>query len=415
MNSNKSLTAVNNAKVYYGENRIGNIRIKIYDTLGDYNTADCDFALYVLFNGDYIKYTLDFSEENEFSLPITNDITEFIGDHEMYIEITSGGRVIGKTNPVALRVHPFTGLCEEITPREVYIARIEELEDIIAYNDNVFEDIKNAIASATVEISESTPKSEYGNLIRAIPQVVLSDVIDVFEGDFSGTYDIPRGVTKIGDYMFYNSNISGFTIPDTVTNLGLYCFGFCSNLTEITIPDNVTTISSNVFEYCSSLSSVNIGNGLTVIPYRSFYYCNNLRSITIPGNIVSIDDQAFCGTGLTTVNICHGVQRLGNYIFAGIGSLAAISIPNTITNTGSNPFNVCSNLINVTIENGFNANNLNLSASNRYSAGTIVSWLNALADRTGQSTYNLIIGSANINKLTSEQIAIASDKNWNLS
>ena len=415
LNSNKHLSAVNNAKVYYGENRIGNIRIKINDTIGEINTANCDFTLYVLFGGDYIRYPLDFTEENEFSLPITNDITEFIGDHEMYIEITSGGRVIGKTNPVALRVHPFTGLCEEITPREVYIARIEELEDIIAYNDNVFEDIKNAIASATVEISESTPKSEYGNLIRTIPQVVLSDVIDVFEGDLSGTYEIPRGTTKLRDYLFYRSDTNGFIIPNTVTELGVSCFSYCTNIAEITIPDSVISMNSNVFEGCTNLSSVNIGTGLTEIPFHAFYDCFNLFDITIPGNIVSIGNQAFCGTRLSNVNLCHGVKRLGFFSFAAIGSLTSLSIPNTLTNTGETPFNACSNLTNVTIENGFNANNLNLSASTRYTVNTIVSWLNALADRTGQITYNLIIGSSNINKLTAEQIAIATEKNWNLS
>lgn len=415
MNSNKSLTAVNKAKVYYGENRIGNIKIKINDVIGDLNTSECDFTLYVLIGGDYIKYVLDFSEENEFSLPITNDITEFTGDHEMYIEITAGGRVIGKTNPVTLKVHPFEGLHEEIIPREVYIARIGELEDIIEYDDSVFEDIKNAIASAPVEISDITPRTDYGNLVRSIPRLVLSNIIDIFEGGFCGTYDIPLGVTKICDYMFYHSNIQGFTIPDTVTELGTNCFGYCSNITAITIPDSVTTMDYEVFEFCTQLSSVNIGSGLTNIPYRAFYGSHNLRSITIPGNIVYIDTQAFCGTGLTTVNICHGVQRLGNYSFAAIGSLTSLSIPNTITNTGATPFNACSNLTNVTIENGFNADNLNLSSSSRYSANTIASWLNALADRTGQSAYNFIIGSTNINKLTAQQIAIATEKNWNLS
>jgi hypothetical protein len=415
LNSNKSLTAVNNAKVYYGENRIGNIRIKIYDTLGDYNTVDCDFALYVLFDGDYIKYTLDFSEENEFSLPITNDITEFVGDHEMYIEITSSGRVIGKTNSVNLRVYPFTGLCEEITPREVYIARIEELEDLIAYDDSAFEDIKNAIAAVSDDISVYTPRSEYGNLVRSIPGIILSDIVAVIEGTFSGTYEIPTGVTRINNYTFYKSNISDFAIPDTVTELGNNCFGYCSNITSITLPDSVTRIGANAFEFCANLTSVHIGSGLTSIPYRAFYYSTGLGSITIPANILLIGDQAFCGTGLRSVYISHGVTQLGSYSFASLNTLTTLTIPNTLTNTGSNPFNACYNLIDVTIENGFNANNLNLSSSTRYSASTIAGWLNALADRTSQSAYNFKIGSDNINKLTAEQIAIATEKNWNLS
>ena len=66
------------------------------------------------------------------------------------------------------------------------------------------------------------------------------------------------------------------------------------------------------------------------------------------------------------------------------------------------------------LEQGFNAKNLALSASTLYTAETIVSWLEALADRTGQSTYTLTIGSTNIAKLTETEIAIATNKNWTL-
>jgi hypothetical protein len=43
-----------------------------------------------------------------------------------------------------------------------------------------------------------------------------------------------------------------------------------------------------------------------------------------------------------------------------------------------------------------------------------VSWLNALYDRTGLSAYKLTMGSTNLNKLTNEQKAIATNKNWTL-
>ena len=66
------------------------------------------------------------------------------------------------------------------------------------------------------------------------------------------------------------------------------------------------------------------------------------------------------------------------------------------------------------LEQGFNANDLDLSVSTLYTAETIVSWLEALADRTGQSTYTLTIGSTNIAKLTEAEIAIATNKNWTL-
>lgn len=67
----------------------------------------------------------------------------------------------------------------------------------------------------------------------------------------------------------------------------------------------------------------------------------------------------------------------------------------------------------VTLEIGFNANNLNVSASTLLTADVIVAMFESLADRTGETKqYKLTIGSTNLSKLTQEQIKIATDKNW---
>ncbi|MBR2280862.1 MAG: leucine-rich repeat domain-containing protein [Ruminococcus sp.] len=363
---------------------------------------------------DYIRYELDFSEEGICSVPITNDITEFVGDHEMYIEITSDNEVIGRTNSVNLRVYPFSGLCSEIIRREVYIARIAELEERVAGDDSDFSNIKNAISVTHVPIDDTTPTSEYGNLILSIPRIALSDIVCIIEGTYRGVYEIPYGVTKICDYLFNYSSIDNFIIPATVTEIGANSFANCSNITEFTIPDSVTNIGEYAFDSCSNLTSVNLGRGISIIPYRSFSACTSLQSIVIPENIRRIDTQAFIQTKLSNVNIPHGVQELGFAAFSGVSTITTLTLPNTLTSIEDFVFSGCNKIENVTIENGFNADNLNLNSSTKYSANTIVSWLNALYDRTGLSTYTLEIGAANINKLSSEQIAIATNKNWNL-
>lgn len=110
----------------------------------------------------------------------------------------------------------------------------------------------------------------------------------------------------------------------------------------------------------------------------------------------------------------NNITRIGNYAFQGCGSLTAINLPDSLTGIMSNAFYYCQSLENVTIENGFNCNNLNLSESTRYSVETMVSWFEALADRTGQTSFKLTIGATNLNKLTAEQKAIATNKNWTL-
>ena len=108
------------------------------------------------------------------------------------------------------------------------------------------------------------------------------------------------------------------------------------------------------------------------------------------------------------------IIRIRESAFQNCSSLTTINLPNSLTSILSNVFQGCSSLENVTIGTGFNCNNLNLSASTHYSVETMVSWFNALADRTGQTPYTLTIGTTNLNKLTAEQKAIATNKNWTL-
>ena len=163
-------------------------------------------------------------------------------------------------------------------------------------------------------------------------------------------------------------------------------------ITSIDIPDGMTNIGSQVFNQCRDLVSVTIPNTVTNIGSYAFSNCNSLVSITIPSSVLSLQANTFIN--------CN--------------SLTDVFIPNSVTRVAVTSFSGCSSLTNVTLGDGFNANNLDLSASTLYSVDTLVAILNALAGRTGQSAYTLTIGNANIEKLSEEQVAIATQKNWTL-
>lgn len=163
-------------------------------------------------------------------------------------------------------------------------------------------------------------------------------------------------------------------------------------ITEFVIPDGWTKIRQGAFNACTKLESVTISNSVTRIESGAFSYCVLLTSIDIPTSVLAIKGSAFFN--------CKSIVNL--------------TIPNTVTTIGAGVFTNCSKLTNVTLGDGFNCNGLDLSPSTKYSVDTIVSMLIALADRTGETAYTLTLGATNLAKLSDEQKAIATDKNWTL-
>ena len=163
-----------------------------------------------------------------------------------------------------------------------------------------------------------------------------------------------------------------------------------------------------------TITSCNIPYGTTRVGQYVFLNCYDLESVTIPNSVTEIGESAFdtCES-LTSVTIPNSVTEIGDYAFAVCTNLTSIEMPNSIEMTGYDTFFGCINLTNVTIETNFNAP-LNISASTKFSVETLVAILNNLADRTGLEDYPLVIGNTNLAKLSSEQIAIATEKNWTL-
>ena len=158
-----------------------------------------------------------------------------------------------------------------------------------------------------------------------------------------------------------------------------------------------------------------IPDTFTEIRNGAFYSCELLKNVIIPNTITRIGMLAFerC-YALDNVHIPNSVEEIATTAFERCTSLATINIPNSIKTMSPRAFSSCTALENVTLESGFNANSLDLSVSTLYSVETLVAILEALADRTDDTAYTLTLGETNLAKLTDEQKAIATDKNWTL-
>ena len=110
--------------------------------------------------------------------------------------------------------------------------------------------------------------------------LVVNGVLKSFAPAGLTEYTIPDSVTSIGVRAFSDcSSLASVIIPDSVTSIGDYAFRSCSRLTSVTIPDSVTSIGHCAFDYCSSLTSVTIPDSVTSIGRCAFDYCSSLKSV----------------------------------------------------------------------------------------------------------------------------------------
>jgi hypothetical protein len=94
-----------------------------------------------------------------------------------------------------------------------------------------------------------------------------------------------------------------YTIPSSVTNIGINAFNSCKNLTSVTIPNSVKNIGKFAFCLCSSLASINIPNSVEKIEDHAFYVCDDLTEITFLGDKPSLGKHIFDNTSNDQISL----------------------------------------------------------------------------------------------------------------
>jgi hypothetical protein len=138
------------------------------------------------------------------------------------------------------------------------------------------------------------------------------------------------------------------------------------------------------------LESVKFHASILMSIINGFYYCTSLQSITIPNSVTSI-------------------ERAFNYCW----SLKSITIPNSVTSIHSLALNKSYSLQLIIIEQGWCPNgDFNIGDQIFLNSDAIVEFFNRLGN--APSTIIIVIGTTNLNKLTPEEIAIATNKGYTL-
>ena len=179
----------------------------------------------------------------------------------------------------------------------------------------------------------------------------------VFEGADDGTCSL----LTIGDYAFDGcTELTGVTIPASVTTLGKYAFRGCVKFTAMTVPETVTKLGGgNLFENCTELTTV-AWNTSYNIPDNAFKGCSKLETITINPEVQKIGKCVFQSCeALKAIELPESLTALGGTssvsvttdasVFAGCTSLKSVVIPEAVTVIAKNTFNGCTALETVTV------------------------------------------------------------------
>ena len=128
-------------------------------------------------------------------------------------------------------------------------------------------------------------------------------------------YDVPAGVTKIGDMAFLGSDITQVTLPSTLAAIGKSAFQECESLTSVSLPDSLTEADDFAFYGCTALKSVRFGAGLKSTSYQMFKSCTSLTDITF-GGLSELDAHTFARcTALVSVDLPATVTTIGTGAF----------------------------------------------------------------------------------------------------
>ena len=191
-------------------------------------------------------------------------------------------------------------------------------------------------------------------------------------GGFS-TISIPSTITEIGSNAFYGALFTSYTVNEDNPNYSsensvlfnkdkttLLYYPRSNANTSYTIGDNVTSIAANAFYNATNLTTVTIGSGITEIPSNAFYNATKLASVTIGENVTTIGSSAFNQAGSengvslnVTFNGTSKLKTIGKSAFQESG-LASITLPDGLEKIGESAFQKCLKLTSINIPSSVN-------------------------------------------------------------
>ena len=182
-------------------------------------------------------------------------------------------------------------------------------------------------------------------------EVTIPDKIDKFE------------VRNIGEGAFMNcTNLKSVSLPDGITYIDDYAFENCTSLTELKLPKEIEHVGGGAVIGCTNLNKISIdeNNPYFKVIDNTLYSKDGLEFILYPSGkreehfkilegVTIIEDYAFYGACLESVEIPYGVESICNDAFRGCRNLNSIELPDSVKYLDYYVFYSCDNLKSVVL------------------------------------------------------------------
>lgn len=164
--------------------------------------------------------------------------------------------------------------------------------------------------------------------------------------------EIPEGCEKIVGPVFANCTaLAEVKLPSSLASIGEGAFCGCGVLRELEIPEKVTAVGSCAFAK-SGLQSVALPEGVEKIEYKAFGGCESLSEAVLPDSIRTISNSAFSDCiSLSEIEIPPNTSYIGCEAFAGSG-LRSAELPDSVAAIGKGAFKNCAYLQSVKLPDG---------------------------------------------------------------
>lgn len=149
---------------------------------------------------------------------------------------------------------------------------------------------------------------------------------------------LPPNVTDIKNSTFKScTSLYEAILNESITRIGISAFEG-SGIAVIDIPRTVNSIGSGAFSNCPMLEEVSLRlSGLEVVSADMFLSSSSLTFVELPDTVRQIENGAFSGTALETIDLGDGLRSIGSKAFRDV-PLGYISFPSSLNRVAADSF-----------------------------------------------------------------------------